>query len=102
MIWPALNEELLGLALDCIPATDLQVLFERLLLNIREHRSGFPDLVRFYPENPEDKSRYEMIEVKGPGDRLQDHQIRWLHFFARKGIAASVCYLRWQDSEATT
>ncbi|WP_368502316.1 VRR-NUC domain-containing protein [Marinobacter sp. 1_MG-2023] len=101
VIWPALNEELLGLALDCIPATDLQVLFERLLLNIREHRSGFPDLVRFYPENPEDKPRYEMIEVKGPGDRLQDHQIRWLHFFARQGIAASVCYLRWQDSGAT-
>jgi len=101
VIWPALNEELLGLALDCIPATDLQVLFERLLLNIREHRSGFPDLVRFYPENPEDKPRYEMIEVKGPGDRLQDHQIRWLHFFAGQGIAASVCYLRWQDSGAT-
>jgi hypothetical protein len=42
-----------------------------------------------------------MIEVKGPGDRLQDHQIRWLQFFASKGIAASVCYLRWQTGEAT-
>jgi len=99
--WPALNEELLTLALNCIPATDLQILFERLLLNIREHRSGFPDLIRFYPENPSNKPRYEMIEVKGPGDRLQDHQIRWLHFFARQGIAASVCHLRWQDSGAT-
>lgn len=99
--WPALSEELLTLALDCIPATDLQVLFERLLLNIREHRSGFPDLIRFYPESPSNKLRYEMIEVKGPGDRLQDHQIRWLHFFANQGIAASVCYLRWQDSGAT-
>ena len=99
--WPALNEELLTLALDCIPALDLHILFERLLLNIREHRSGFPDLVRFYPANPHSKPRYEMIEVKGPGDRLQDHQVRWLQFFASKGIAASVCYLRWQASEAT-
>ncbi|PFG52497.1 VRR-NUC domain-containing protein [Marinobacter sp. LV10R520-4] len=99
--WPALNEELLTLALDCIPALDLHILFERLLLNIREHRSGFPDLVRFYPENPHTRPRYEMIEVKGPGDRLQDHQVRWLHFFASKGIAASVCYLRWQTGEAT-
>ena len=99
--WPALNEELLTLALDCIPALDLHILFERLLLNIREHRSGFPDLVRFYPENLHTRPRYEMIEVKGPGDRLQDHQIRWLQFFASKGIAASVCYLRWQTSEAT-
>ncbi|HEA53626.1 MAG TPA: VRR-NUC domain-containing protein [Marinobacter antarcticus] len=101
VIWPALSEELLNLALDCIPTEDLQILFERLLLNIREHRSGFPDLVRFYPDAPANKPRYEMIEVKGPGDRLQDHQIRWLHFFARKGIAASVCYLRWQDSGVT-
>ena len=97
--WSALSEELLTLALECIPASDLQILFERLLTNIREHRSGFPDLIRFYPDNPNSKPRYEMIEVKGPGDRLQDHQIRWLHFFAHQGIAASVCYLRWQDSE---
>jgi len=100
--WPALNEELLILALDCIPAADLRILFERLLLSIREHRSGLPDLIRFYPENPSNKPRYELIEVKGPGDRLQDHQIRWLHFFARQGIAASVCYLRWQNTGETS
>ena len=41
-----------------------------------------------------------MIEVKGPGDRLQDHQVRWLQFFASNGIAASVCYLRWETDEA--
>lgn len=99
--WPALSEKLLTRALDCIPSSDLQILFERLLTNIREHRSGFPDLIRFYPDNPNSKPRYEMIEVKGPGDRLQDHQIRWLHFFARRGIAASVCYVRWQDSGIT-
>ncbi|HEV8078995.1 MAG TPA: VRR-NUC domain-containing protein [Marinobacter sp.] len=99
--WPALNDKLLTLALDCIPAADLQILFERLLLNIREHRSGFPDLVRFYPENVAPELRYEMIEVKGPGDRLQDHQVRWLQFFASNGISASVCYLRWQSGEAT-
>src|SRR5690554_381055 len=102
VVWPALDEELLNLALDRIPTADLQIMFERILLNIREHRSGFPDLIKFSMEIDENKPRYEMIEVKGPGDRLQDHQVRWLHFFARKGIAASVCYLRWQDSEATT
>ncbi|MGO1463075.1 MAG: VRR-NUC domain-containing protein [Oleiphilaceae bacterium] len=100
--WPALSDTLLILALECIPACDLQILFERILLNIREHRSGFPDLIRFYPEKPNNTPRYEMIEVKGPGDRLQDHQIRWLHFFARQGIAASACYVRWQNSETTS
>ncbi|AOY89403.1 nuclease [Marinobacter salinus] len=93
--WPVINEELLNLALDCIPAEDLECLFRRLMLNIREHRSGFPDLIRFFPGNTTPDKRYEMIEVKGPGDRLQDHQMRWLEFFAGEGISASVCYVRW-------
>ncbi|MDK9558334.1 VRR-NUC domain-containing protein [Marinobacter sp. M216] len=97
VIWPVLTEELLTLALDCIPARDLRVLFERLLLNIREHRSGFPDLIQFFPDAPDAGRRYRMIEVKGPGDRLQDHQLRWLAFFASNDIAASVCYVRWQS-----
>jgi hypothetical protein len=96
VIWPVITEELLSLALDCIPAEDLERLFRRLLLNIREHRSGFPDLIRFFPGATDMAKRYEMIEVKGPGDRLQDHQIRWLEFFAVEGIPASVCYVRWQ------
>jgi hypothetical protein len=36
-----------------------------------------------------------MIEVKGPGDRLQDHQTRWLEFCVSQGIPVSVCYVRW-------
>ena len=100
VIWPVLDEELLTLALDCFPPEDLDKLFRRLLLNIREHRSGFPDLIRFFPDATDSERRYEMIEVKGPGDRLQDHQIRWLEFFAVEGIPASVCYVRWQESEA--
>lgn len=95
--WPVLSEALLALAMDCIPSAHLEAMFRRLLDNIREHRSGFPDLIRFEPGAPDPASRYEMIEVKGPGDRLQDHQRRWLHFFARHGMPASVCYLRWQE-----
>ncbi|MBW4935048.1 VRR-NUC domain-containing protein [Marinobacter sp. F4206] len=97
VIWPVLTGELVTLALECIPARDLRILFERLLLNIREHRSGFPDLIQFYPASRPTEARYRMIEVKGPGDRLQDHQVRWLAFFAGNGIAASVCYVRWQS-----
>lgn len=97
VIWPALSRELLELAMDCIPVLHLKVIFQRLLANIREHRSGFPDLIRFYPQAPDGDNRFEMIEVKGPGDRLQDHQVRWLEFFAGHGIPASVCYVRWQD-----
>ncbi|GGY72927.1 VRR-NUC domain-containing protein [Marinobacter zhanjiangensis] len=95
--WLVITDELLELALACIPPEHLEVMFRRLLHNLKEHRSGFPDLIRFLPEEPDLARRYEMIEVKGPGDRLQDHQRRWLAFFHRQGIAARVCYVRWQD-----
>ena len=97
--WPAVSEELLRVAMDCIPVNHLDALFRRLLNNLKEHRSGFPDLIRFVPGADEPEQRYEMIEVKGPGDRLQDHQRRWLAFFAHEGIPASVCYVRWQQAE---
>lgn len=99
VVWPVLTGELLELAMDCIPTTHLAALFQRLLSNLKEHRSGFPDLIRFVPDADDPGQRYEMIEVKGPGDRLQDHQRRWLHFFAREGIPASVCYVRWRENE---
>lgn len=41
-----------------------------------------------------------MIEVKGPGDRLQDNQLRWLDFCAEHGMPVSVCYVQWADTEA--
>jgi hypothetical protein len=47
-----------------------------LLLDIKANRAGMPDLIQFWPQ---DKT-YRMIEVKGPGDRLQDNQLRWLEF----------------------
>lgn len=97
VIWPILSEEMLELALACIPAQHLELMFRRLLGNLREHRSGFPDLIRFRPDHSDPNRRYEMIEVKGPGDRLQDHQTRWLEFCVDHDIPVSVCYVRWTD-----
>lgn len=89
--WQALSLDLLRMALQCISAADLRVIFQRLLDDLRENRSGLPDLIRFWPL----EKRYEWIEVKGPGDRLQDNQLRWLRFFADHGMQASVCHVRW-------
>lgn len=89
--WSSLSTELLVLALNCVPADHLRVMFKRLLMDLRENRSGLPDLIRFWPEH----ERYEWIEVKGPGDRLQDNQLRWLQYFSQHHIPARVCYVRW-------
>jgi hypothetical protein len=95
MFWGALSDDLLALALDCLPAAHLKLCFERLLDDIRSNRSGLPDLIRFWPA----ERRYEMIEVKGPGDRLQDNQIRWLDYCAKHGMPVRVLDVRWPDED---
>ncbi|CDG83761.1 VRR-NUC domain protein [Janthinobacterium agaricidamnosum NBRC 102515 = DSM 9628] len=89
--WEILDETLIALALDCIPASHLKKWFERILLDIKTNRSGFPDLIQFWP----DQKRYTMIEVKGPGDRLQDNQKRWIDYCAQHDMPITVCYLQW-------
>ena len=90
--WEVLGDGLLDLALACMPASHLKKAFERILLDIKSNRSGLPDLIQFWPA----ERRYRMIEVKGPGDRLQDNQLRWIAYCAQHAMPVSVCYLQWQ------
>ncbi|TFH85760.1 VRR-NUC domain-containing protein [Billgrantia azerbaijanica] len=96
--WEALDEALVERALACLPAAHLRACFERLLGDLRANRAGLPDLVQFYPEAAPGEPRYRLIEVKGPGDRLQDNQQRWLAFFRARGIPAAVCHVRWREA----
>jgi hypothetical protein len=91
--WDVVTAPLLDLALSCIPATHLRKLFERVLLDLNSNRTGLPDLIQFWPH----ENRYEMIEVKGPGDRLQDNQLRWLMYCHQHDIPARVCYVRYEQ-----
>lgn len=97
VFWGLLTPELVELALDCLPAAHLKLWFERLLRDIRGNRSGLPDLIRFWPT----ERRYELIEVKGPGDRLQDNQIRWLAYCAQHGMPVRVLDVRWADEDVS-
>ncbi|MFL6709422.1 MAG: VRR-NUC domain-containing protein [Massilia sp.] len=92
--WEFLDEALLELALACIAPRHLRLVFERMLVDLQDNRSGFPDLIQFWPG----ARRYRLIEVKGPGDRLQDNQVRWLDYCARHQLPVAVCYLQWRDT----
>ncbi|WP_263147339.1 VRR-NUC domain-containing protein [Pseudomonas sp. RIT-PI-AD] len=94
--WQALDDVLLEQALACLPAEHLRHWFERMLLDLQANRAGLPDLIQFWPE----ENRYRMIEVKGPGDRLQDNQLRWLDFCVRHAMPVAVCYVRWDEAAA--
>ncbi|QVQ27759.1 VRR-NUC domain-containing protein [Achromobacter deleyi] len=96
VFWGALSEALLSQALDCLPAAHLKLYFARLLRDVKVNRSGLPDLIRFWPA----ERRYELIEVKGPGDKLQDNQIRWLQYCVSHGMPVRVCHVSWLEGAA--
>jgi len=96
VFWGSLSEDLLTQALDCLPAAHLKLYFERLLHDVKTNRSGLPDLIRFWPA----ERRYELIEVKGPGDKLQDNQIRWLRYCVSHGMPVQVCHVSWREDDA--
>lgn len=89
--WELLTLGLLEQALECLPPAHLKQCFLRLLEDIQANRAGMPDLIQFWPE----EKRYRMIEVKGPGDRLQDNQLRWIEFCSTHGLPVDVCHVEW-------
>lgn len=88
--WQWLKPHTLSLALKRIPKQDWQAIFKLMLSDIRNYRSGQPDLIYF----PDDGG-YELIEVKAPGDRLQKNQLRWMHFFNEQRMSHSVVHVEW-------
>lgn len=93
VFWGALDESLLQRALDHFPPAHLKLFFTRLLRDVKANRSGLPDLIRFQAQAP----GYELIEIKGPGDKLQDNQIRWLAYCAEHGMPVRVCHVSWRE-----
>lgn len=91
--WTYVNEELLTLALKLIPNKLLVELFNVQLNDLKLYRNGMPDLIAFKDE------KFEWIEVKGPGDKIQDNQWRWIKEFNRLNIPFSVCYVKAKDSK---
>lgn len=88
--WEILQQPLLNLALERIPVPHWRAVFDRLWADLRANRSGFPDLV-YFPES----GGYQLLEVKGPGDRLQKNQSRWMHYFSAQDIPHAVLHVQW-------
>lgn len=93
VFWDALTPELLEQALACLPPAHLKLWFERMLRDLSANCAGFPDLIQFWPQ----EKRYRLIEVKGPGDRLQDNQIRLLDFCLAHDMPVAACYVQWRE-----
>ncbi|WP_115719503.1 VRR-NUC domain-containing protein [Gallaecimonas mangrovi] len=84
--WPFWTEQRLALCRH-ISGAHLVAWFRHYLADPRHHRSGFPDLLVV------EERGYRLVEVKGPGDRLQPGQKRWLRTLASQGLPVAVLHL---------
>lgn len=89
--WGLLSDTLLDFALKCIEPAHLRFYFDRLLRGIAENCTGLPDLIQFDLT----QRTYQLVEVKGPGDQLQDNQRRWIKYCVEHSLPIKVCHVDW-------
>ncbi len=92
--WRYVDERLVTDASRIILGGQLLAIWRHMLFDPRENRRGFPDLLAL----GSDPGDYRLIEVKGPGDALQDNQKRWLRRFQAIGVPAEVAWVSWGDA----
>jgi hypothetical protein len=85
--WQHFDENLLSEAERYLPIETVLKLTDIILNDRKAFRAGMPDLVAF-----KDNATY-WIEVKGPGDKLQDNQWRWIKHFQALQLPIRVCYV---------
>ncbi|PMM94559.1 nuclease [Vibrio splendidus] len=85
--WNYFSRSLVEHSMEAIPNALIVDLFKVILSDLKLFRTGMPDLIAF--KNKE----FHWIEVKGPGDKLQDNQWRWIKEFERLSVPFSVCYV---------
>ncbi len=89
--WPHFDKALLELALARMNRSHLVKIFDRLSYDLGANRTGFPDLVVFPKEGG-----YLLVEVKSPGDRLQQNQKRWMKYFQEFGVPFQVLHVQYK------
>lgn len=92
--WPNFDENLFELSLNRIPRKHLANIFDRLSYDLKNNATGFPDLIIFPPDEG-----YELIEVKGPGDRVQKNQKRWMKYFNEFGVPYRVIHVKYDRNQ---
>lgn len=87
VFWEAFPIALIEQTQQCLTPTQLLALCEVIFQDIKAYRAGMPDLVAFKND------QLQWIEVKGPGDKLQDNQWRWIKQCHKLGFPIKVCYV---------
>lgn len=83
--WKFFDESLLQATIRCLGEKTIRELLQILQPDLRQMRSGFPDL---FVVKPNDK--YEFVEVKGPTDQVRPNQHIWLEALASINVPLRV------------
>ncbi len=84
--WKQVKKSDVKKVLSKVPSEHIKAVMERMSKSLRHHSAGFPDLFTYHPR----KKEYCLVEVKGPGDQLQQSQKRWLRYFKEREIPCKV------------
>ena len=83
--WRVCTSDAFRKCLDAISTQELTVLLEILVKDLRQLRSGFPDLTAIDCEG-----HIEFIEVKSPSDQLQRNQLIWIRELTQAKVPVKV------------
>lgn len=81
------NKERLNVIVRCVGRKILSDIYRRLVKDLRQYRSGMPDLLVW---NEQDK-KAKFVEVKGENDTLSAKQKLWLKYLKSIGANIEVC-----------
>ncbi|OEE67659.1 restriction endonuclease [Enterovibrio norvegicus FF-33] len=85
--WGMVDRSLVEAACSTLACDQIIACLNRMLFDTKSNRSGHPDL--FMVKD----GCCQFVEIKGPGDKLQPHQIRWLNFLNAHDITSKVLYI---------
>jgi hypothetical protein len=88
--WRALDAQFVRRAVRCVPTGVWLTIFDYMLDDLEQTRTGFPDLTLLFG-----RRRFQFVEVKGPGDQLRREQRLWFELFAKADIDACVLRVEW-------
>ena len=87
--WSVASPSVLAAVQRSMRPEQLLQIFDYMLRDLQQTRTGLPDLFLSYAPG-----RFELVEVKGPGDQLQPNQRVWLAALVDMQIPCRVVSLR--------
>lgn len=96
VVWHPDIEDTLLQAMDLVRGRELALVAERLSRDLGRYRRGLPDLLVAATEAEKSGPRFELWEVKGPGDHLRAEQKGWIDYLDAVGIRARLARITWR------